>query len=229
MESRKGAALILIILLLTLMLSGCSAGSKANSPAAPHLQSAQQEVTDAGEDKSSECKTNAGKAPAPVLEEKQESGSNLKTSGVAKGNTAPSEKTSPQVDQDKAKGTADKEDEAQSRLRLVVTRDFGQSLIFDRWVPLTESATVLEVTTANLETETAYGGVFITSINGIASGYTDKAAWNKEKRDWFLYYNGKIASTGANNIKVKPGDIIWWDYHDWSGAPKPLPSVPPSK
>ncbi len=111
----------------------------------------------------------------------------------------------------------------------MVTRDFGQSLISDRWVPFNQSASALDVTTANLNTTTAYGGTFITSINGISSGYTGKAGWDKEKRDWFLYYNGKISSTGAADIQVKAGDIVWWDYHDWGGEQKEMPADPPGK
>jgi len=229
MTGSKRLVLLFISLWLALVLVGCSESSKMNQPGTnTHAKSSiSQQMTGAqdrnGADK---AETIAGKVPVP--EDKPETKNEKQSADTPAKASALEKTTSVTGPPDKAEGNAEEKGETQTGVRLVVTRDFGQSLVFDRWVPISESTSALTVTTGNLETQTAYGGVFITSINGIASGYTGKAVWNKEKVDWFLYYNGKTAGTGADQITVKAGDVIWWDYHDWSGEQRPLPAVPPT-
>lgn len=54
-------------------------------------------------------------------------------------------------------------------------------------------------------TEKTYAGMgkLIDSINGVRS--------NGEKT-WIYYVNGKRASVGVSNYKLKPGDVVSWKY-----------------
>lgn len=204
MAGRKTLCLVLVSLFMALFLAGCN----GSSPTTNQAESATSKI--------------------PLTEDKPGVKQEKPLTPLSAA-PASEEKAIPAAGSEAQSGNAAGGDNTRERVRLVVTRDFGQSLLADRWVTLSEPTSALAVTTGNLDTQTAYGGVFITSINGIASGYTGKAAWNKEKLDWFLYYNGKMAGTGADQITVKPGDVIWWDYHDWSGEQKPLPAEPPSR
>ncbi|MGE5390719.1 MAG: DUF4430 domain-containing protein [Deltaproteobacteria bacterium] len=231
MISRRERAVLIICLLIALMLVGCNAGPGNDHPAVSHTPTRSDQISTEKEAVSSvqqsemnrADRSNEGKTQPRIIQEKATEPVQFEGISAEKSN----EPVSKDVNRDKV---IDKDTgSANSRVRLVVTRDFGQSLLSDFWVPVDKPITALELTTSNLKTETAYGGVFITSINGLASGYTGKAAWNKEKEDWFLYYNGKMSPAGANNITVKGGDIIWWDYHNWGGEQKPMPVVPPVK
>lgn len=104
-----------------------------------------------------------------------------------------------------------------AQVHLVVTCDYGETMIFKQWVSVQERQDALNLTTAYLDVKTSYGGSFVNSINGLESGYTGKLG-KREKSDWFLYFNGVLAGTGAGDIKVKNGDVVWWDYHDWGAA-----------
>lgn len=98
---------------------------------------------------------------------------------------------------------------------LLVTRDFGSKVLVEKSATVTGSPTVMDVLAKNAKVETAYGGGFINSINGLASGHTDSGG---AKIDWFYCVNGIQASVGAADLKVRAGDKIWWDYHDWSSV-----------
>lgn len=98
--------------------------------------------------------------------------------------------------------------------RLVVTHNYGGKVVFDQTVPLEKDANGLDFSAMYLDVETAYGGSFINGINGTVSGYTGHGI-HKIKKDWFLYVNGVLSSCGAGDYKLKKGDVVWWDYHDW--------------
>ena len=63
------------------------------------------------------------------------------------------------------------------------------------------------------DVETSYGGGFVESINGIKSTYNSGQG---EPKDWFYYINGMLATVGALEYNMHPGDIMRWDFHDWS-------------
>ncbi|MEI2700927.1 MAG: DUF4430 domain-containing protein [Baekduia sp.] len=60
------------------------------------------------------------------------------------------------------------------------------------------------------DVKTRFGGGFVQSIAG-RSGST-----GGRRLDWFFYVNGYISDKGAAQVKVRSGDRIWWDRHDWS-------------
>ena len=36
-----------------------------------------------------------------------------------------------------------------------------------------------------------------------------------EQRDWFYFVNGIEPDHGGAEVKLRPGDVLWWDYRDW--------------
>ncbi len=99
-------------------------------------------------------------------------------------------------------------------VELTVTRDFGVNKVAEyKRVPVKDGDTVLRAMERRLDVETAYGGGFINSIEGLESDYTGSG---RTRRDWFFYINGVESSSGVKEVKVDAGDAIWWDYRDWS-------------
>ena len=99
-------------------------------------------------------------------------------------------------------------------VELTVTRDFGVNKVAEyKRVPVRDGDTVLRAMERRLDVETAYGGGFINSIEGLESDYTGSG---RTRRDWFFYINGVESSSGVKEVKVDAGDAIWWDYRDWS-------------
>lgn len=99
---------------------------------------------------------------------------------------------------------------------LVVTRDFGgQRLAAGRQEPIRGGETVMRFLQRTAHVKTAYGGNFVTEIDGLKSrggGQQDG------QHDWFYYVNGVEAGVGAGAKPLSKGDCVQWDYHDWSAA-----------
>ncbi|KEO84506.1 DUF4430 domain-containing protein [Tumebacillus flagellatus] len=108
---------------------------------------------------------------------------------------------------------------------LSVTEYFGSNTVFDQPVAMSSEQTLLDTMRDHLDVETAYGGSFVNGINGTKSGYTNKSIFTRKKRDWFYYVNGTVAQVGADAVKPKAGDSVWWDYHDWAGDGSSTPCV----
>ncbi len=104
---------------------------------------------------------------------------------------------------------------------LTVTRDFGTSMIVHTTQPeFPERETVMRYTQRDApDVETRYGGRFVESIDGIASGVSDGA-----RSDWFYFVNGIEADKGAAERKLKAGDRVWWDYRNWDATMR-VPAV----
>jgi Domain of unknown function (DUF4430) len=101
---------------------------------------------------------------------------------------------------------------APSAVHLLVTRDFGASVVRTWSAPnVSGQETVMSLLMRNAHVSTRYGGGFVQSIDGLAGGQQSGAPI-----DWFYYVNGIEASKGAASTNVNPGDAIWWDRHDWS-------------
>jgi Domain of unknown function (DUF4430) len=101
---------------------------------------------------------------------------------------------------------------APSAVGLVVTRDFGATIVRGASAPKVRGQeTVMSLLTRNAKVATRYSGGFVQSIDGLAGGQE-----GSEPVDWFYYVNGIEAGKGAASTNVHPGDHIWWDRHDWS-------------
>ena len=101
---------------------------------------------------------------------------------------------------------------APSAVQMLVTRDFGASVVRSWHAPQVRGEeTVMSLLTRNAHVATRYGGGFVQSIDGVAGGEQ-----GGQPVDWFYYVNGIEAPRGAASTTVHPGDHIWWDRHDWS-------------
>ena len=104
--------------------------------------------------------------------------------------------------------------DAPSGVKLTVTDGFGARTILEE--PVADVAggeTVMRLLQRNAKVETRYGGGFVQSIGGLAGG-RDRG----RQIDWFYFVNGSLAPKGAAATRVRPGDRIWWDRHDWSAT-----------
>ncbi|HZG15030.1 MAG TPA: DUF4430 domain-containing protein [Candidatus Bathyarchaeia archaeon] len=118
----------------------------------------------------------------------------------------------------RAEGSQPQTTPAGPYVHLWITRDFGAETLQQQTVPLQNEDTVMDVLKRNgKNVETAYGGGFVTAINGLASEYKAGDS-NSRQIDWFYSVNGVSADVGAAEYPLKAGDVIWWDYHDWSYA-----------
>ena len=99
---------------------------------------------------------------------------------------------------------------------LWVTSDRGGEVLVEKSVPA--GVTAMQALRSEADVETGYGGRFVQSIEGISS---DVGA----RRDWFYFVNGVEADRGAAEYRLRPGDVLWWDYREWSGDDMRQPVV----
>jgi hypothetical protein len=103
---------------------------------------------------------------------------------------------------------------APKEVHLTVTDGFGRETLIERRGPEVKgSDTVMRLLQRNAKVTTRYGGGFVQSIDGLEGGRERGRPF-----DWFYYVNGVLAEKGAAATKVRPGDRIWWDRHDWGGS-----------
>src|SRR5688500_723874 len=104
--------------------------------------------------------------------------------------------------------------------RLTVTDSFGARPLERLNAPqVGGEETVMRLLQRNAEVGTRYGGRFVQSIDGRAGGRA-----GGRPIDWFFYVNGVEAEEGAASTRVRSGDRIWWDRHDW-GSVSRVPAV----
>ena len=96
---------------------------------------------------------------------------------------------------------------------LRVTRDFGQRQLGQvaRKAEIRPTDTVMRFLQSERKVTTRYGGAFVQSIDGLAGS-------KQREHDWFFYVNGRESSTGAADVKLRPSDVVQWDWHRWSAT-----------
>jgi len=90
-------------------------------------------------------------------------------------------------------------------VRVVGTKNFGEELVFDKQVEVRVGAAAGEALEQAVEIEMA--GSFIETIAGIKGD---------QSQYWFYYINGVMANVFAHGYKLQPGDVQYWDFHDWT-------------
>ncbi len=99
-------------------------------------------------------------------------------------------------------------DHATGNAHQLVTEGFGARTLHDG--SAADGRSVLDALRATTPVETAYGGGFVSAIDGFKS---DRTA----QRDWFYFVNGVSPGRGADQQRLEAGDTVWWDYHPWGG------------
>ena len=94
---------------------------------------------------------------------------------------------------------------------LWVTRDRGATSLVDTKVDAGQ--TVLRALRSAAKVETRYGGRFVQAIDGVEGSAG-------ARRDWFFFVNGIEADRSAAELRVRPGDVVWWDYRAWTDSPR---------
>jgi hypothetical protein len=90
---------------------------------------------------------------------------------------------------------------------VLVTQGCGKTIVVNKKeVPAGQSALRALETIADIETDD--GGRFVTAIEGVEQDESKQLAW-------LFYVNGEMAEKGAAEIKLKAGDVEWWDLHNW--------------
>jgi len=92
---------------------------------------------------------------------------------------------------------------------LWITRDRGTTVLFEGRVDAGQ--TVLQALRSRADVETAYGGRFVKGIDGLSGSLASG-------RDWFYFVNGVAPDRGAAEVRLRDGDIAWWDYRRWAGS-----------
>ncbi len=104
---------------------------------------------------------------------------------------------------------------------LTVTRDYGAAPVLHRRLDdLTESDTVMRALEGSADITTRYGGGFVQSIEGLEAQESVSGSL-----DWLYYVNGVEATVGAADYRLRGGESVWWDYHDWSAVAAGVPAV----
>src|SRR3954452_491466 len=105
-------------------------------------------------------------------------------------------------------------------VRLTVTSWYGTRQLGEKDASqVAGSETVMRLLQRDFKVKTRYGGGFVQSIDGLAGGEE-----GGRPVDWFYYVNGIEAGRGAAATRVREGDRIWWDRHDWGYAMR-VPAV----
>lgn len=100
------------------------------------------------------------------------------------------------------------------QIRLVVSRDFGGQRLKDILMPARTGMTAMRVLAEHCTVDTAYGGGFVSGIDGLQSS----SAAGGRGGDWFYWIDGRMGAVGAADQQVRGGQTVWWDYHEWSAA-----------
>lgn len=104
----------------------------------------------------------------------------------------------------------------QGTATLWVTRDRGARVLFAGTVPAGLNA--IQVVGRKLHVTTRYGGRYLQSVDGVEGSLAGQ-------RDWFFYVNGIEGDRSAAEVKVRDGDLVWWDFRHWTGATMHIPAV----
>jgi hypothetical protein len=110
---------------------------------------------------------------------------------------------------------------APTKTQLLVSEDFGGRPLLQTDTPqVGGSDTVMRLLQRNAKrVETRYGGGFVQSVDGLGGGRR-----GGRPVDWFFYVNGIESDQGAAAVRVRAGDRVWWDFHDW-GVTDRVPAV----
>jgi hypothetical protein len=97
---------------------------------------------------------------------------------------------------------------------LWVTKDRGSSVVLTDTVPAGLNA--IQALDRKVDVSTRYGGRYIQSVNGVEGSLS-------KGRDWFYFVNGIEPDVGGVEVKLHAGDVVWWDFREWSGdADQPI-------
>jgi hypothetical protein len=102
------------------------------------------------------------------------------------------------------------------KAQIWITRDRGQHVVAVETVPA--GLTGMQSLDRVAKITTRYGGRFVQSIAGFSGSLT-------AQRDWFYFLNGVEGDRSAAEVRLRAGDVEWWDLRSWSGGRMSVPVV----
>lgn len=90
------------------------------------------------------------------------------------------------------------------QVRVIGTKNFGEELVFDQTVVVKEGTSAGEALEKAAAIEMS--GNYIETIAGLKGN---------QKEYWIYYINGVMANVFAHGYRMKKGDLMHWDFHDW--------------
>lgn len=92
-------------------------------------------------------------------------------------------------------------------VRVTISRDYGATTLTAARAAPGQSA--MHALRRVADVDTAYGGRFVSSIDGLAGNRSGG-------HDWLYFVNGIAPDMGAAEYDLREGDHEWWDYRYWS-------------
>ena len=97
-----------------------------------------------------------------------------------------------------------------------ITRDRGTHVVSMDTVPA--GLTAMQALDRVADVETRYGGRFVQAIGGTQGSLS-------KRRDWFYFVNGIEADRSAAEVRLRAGDVEWWDLRSWANGQMSAPVV----
>ncbi|AXI09373.1 hypothetical protein CUC15_10770 [Oceanobacillus zhaokaii] len=104
--------------------------------------------------------------------------------------------------------TSQSEEVAEDSVRITVSINDGEEFVDEKEIVIEEGDILMDVMEKNFYIETEFDGTFITSIERVAASEEDKTAW-------MFFVNDEMATVGAAEYELTPGDKIVFDLQSW--------------
>lgn len=91
-------------------------------------------------------------------------------------------------------------------LTVSITKNKGEETVTEKEIEIEDEAILYDVMKENFEIEDDAG--YITSIEGIEAKESEQMAW-------MFFVNDEMASKGAKDTKLSPGDTVNFDLQAW--------------
>lgn len=89
---------------------------------------------------------------------------------------------------------------------ILITKNKGEEIVTEKEIPIEDGAILYDVMKKNFEINDNAG--YITAIEGIEAKESEQMAW-------MFFVNDEMASVGAKELELSPGDTVNFDLQSW--------------
>ena len=100
------------------------------------------------------------------------------------------------------------EEVAEDSVRITISINEGEEYVTEEVIQIEEGDILMDVMEENFYIETAHDGQYITSIERVAAS-------DEEKTAWMFFVNDEMATVGASEYELSPGDVVVFDLQPW--------------
>lgn len=104
--------------------------------------------------------------------------------------------------------TSQSEEVAEDSVRITISINEGEEFVNEKEIGIEEGDILMDAMKENFYVETEYDGTFITSIERVAAS-------DEEKTSWMFFVNDEMATVGAAEYQLSPGDKVVFDLQSW--------------